>query len=195
MSSILFTSFQTWLPHQPLNSSDALLEKLNDRWQVGCSRPPLSYRMLRQLPVDSDRAMERIETALGEMARQESSVQDTAPRLVVCCGMAENRQTLDLEWQAFQNGHWLQTPLNLPALAQGLQPVGLSWDAGRFVCNSVYYRVLNLLMLDYPTTVGLFVHVPLLPPAPSPWAPEALSILAAFEMVLIRSCSSLKQPC
>ena len=182
MSSILLTSFETWLPHQPFNSSDALLAKLNDRWQSGSCKPPCSYRLLRQLPVDSDRAMERIETTLAEM-----SLEGQTPGLVVCCGMAEKRQTLALEWQAFQEGHCLRTPLNLKILSDGLQPVALSEDAGRFVCNSVYYRVLNLLMLAYPHTVGLFVHVPLLPPAQSAWQPEALGILTAFELVLIRS--------
>lgn len=183
MSTILLTSFNTWLPHQPFNSSDALLGKLNDRWQAGSSSPPLPYRMLRQLPVDSDRAMECIETTL-----QDTHAQDSSPGLIICCGMAEKRQTLDLEWQAVQEGHQLQTRLNLNELAQGLHPVALSWDAGRFVCNSVYYRVLNLLLLKYPAMMGLFVHVPLLPPVDSLWPPEALGILAAFEMVLVRSC-------
>jgi len=191
---MLLTSFETWLPHQPFNSSDTLLEKLNDRWQAGLSNPPCPYRLLRQLPVDSARAMERIETALGEMSVDEMPLEQTVPRLVVCCGMAEKRQTLDLEWQAFQEGHSLQTPLQLNALAEGLEPVALSWDAGRFVCNSVYYRVLNLLMLAYPNTVGLFVHVPLLPPAQSVWDPQALGILTAFELVLVRSYLHLTSP-
>ncbi|MEY2977410.1 MAG: hypothetical protein RLZZ435_1549, partial [Cyanobacteriota bacterium] len=178
MRSLLLTSFDTWLPHHTLNSSDVLLEKLNDRWQGGQSIPPAPYHLLRRLPVDSDRAMEQIE----------QSLQETTPQLIVCCGMAEKRHTLDLEQQAYQEGHTLQTSLDLTKLAQGLHPVALSQDAGRFVCNTVYYRVLNLLLLAFPETAALFVHVPLLPPAQSSWSADELGILAAFELVLSRAC-------
>ncbi|MFZ9738068.1 MAG: peptidase C15 [Prochlorotrichaceae cyanobacterium] len=177
MDSLLLTSFDTWLPHHALNSSDVLLEKLNDRWQGGQAIPPAPYHLLRRLPVDSDRAMEQIEQRLRE----------NPPRLIICCGMAEKRNTLDLERQAYQEGHTLQTRLDLRRLAEGLHPVALSEDAGRFVCNTVYYRVLNLLLLAFPQTAGLFVHVPLLPPAAANWSADQLGILAAFELVLSRS--------
>lgn len=47
--------------------------------------------------------------------------------------------------------------------AEGL-PVALSFSAGTFVCNELYFRVLE----EFPEMPSLFVHVPLLPAQKTP---------------------------
>jgi pyroglutamyl-peptidase len=171
--SLLLTSFDTWLPHHSFNSSDVLLEKILQQGQLS----PAAYHLFRRLPVQTDQAFSKIKTA----------IQIHQPHIVICCGMAESRRALTLEWQAHRDGHLLHTSLNLSALAQGLVPVRLSQDAGNFVCNAVYYQVLNLLLHPvYQPTVALFVHVPPLPPTQALWDAEALSILGSFQAILSR---------
>ncbi|TVQ59560.1 MAG: peptidase C15 [Spirulina sp. DLM2.Bin59] len=145
MSKLLLTSFAPWLPHQRSNASDDLL---------GLLPPDDHYHLLRQLPVD---------TALARRAVLEAMV-EVRPAGVVCCGMAEGRSRLTVEARARQGGdcHW--TDLNLTELVAGLTMTGISEDAGQFVCEGLYYGVLETLpRLDWPC-FGLFVHVPLLTP-------------------------------
>jgi pyroglutamyl-peptidase len=43
------------------------------------------------------------------------------------------------------------------------RPVGISWSAGAFVCNSLYYQVAELLQNENRGAQCLFVHLPYLP--------------------------------
>jgi pyroglutamyl-peptidase len=58
-------------------------------------------------------------------------------------------------------------PLSLRALSQALQrlklPVEVSFTAGAFVCNSIYYQSFLFLKESGRQTPVLFVHVPYLP--------------------------------
>ena len=207
-TTILLTSFQTWLPHQKSNASDDLLLKIqqeNDKVQ----EQALSLAFLRQLPVDvftaSDFAIAKIERL--------------QPDVVICCGMAESRYRLTVEagatpdyfvaqvywficYLVLQNifsvkglsyclsallsrktnveTRFLKTAVDLEELLDGLITTEVSYDAGKFVCEGLYYQVLSYLRDYSPTTSCIFVHVPVL-------TPENLStILTDFRLIIRR---------
>jgi pyroglutamyl-peptidase len=69
-------------------------------------------------------------------------------------------------------------------------PVEISFSAGTFVCNELYFRILN----KFKNLKALFVHVPLLPEQVKPTDPKPS---LAFEVQLdtlreiVRKCQSL----
>jgi pyroglutamyl-peptidase len=148
---ILFTSFDTWMPHQKSNASDDLLVKIAQQdWFAD------SFILLRKLPVDP-------EAAPKEAIAKINQVQ---PDAVICCGMAESRQKLTVESQAFSGENCQKTCVHLPQLIAGLPNTEISHDAGKFVCEALYYAVLNYLQTQAnPPIPCIFVHVPLLHPA------------------------------
>jgi len=141
---ILLTSFKTWLPHQPSNSSDDLLLKLM------LLNPSNNLTFVRQLPVDiaqaSERAIKHIE------AKQ--------PEIVICCGMAESRYQLTIESHATWTNDKINTSVNLNQLVSGLSYTKISHNAGKFVCEGLYYQVLK--QLQFSKTQCIFVHVPVI---------------------------------
>ncbi|MFQ3615665.1 MAG: peptidase C15 [Cyanobacteriota bacterium] len=170
--TILLTSFDTWKPEQPSNSSDDLLEAL-----LQCDFAFLdSLHLLRRLPVDFEQAPKLAIAHIHQLQ----------PDLVVCCGMAETRDRLNLEMQAVKgdsqsdpNGNRiLKTPLDLPRLAADLPHTDLSYDAGQFVCNALYFSLLEQTQaVQRPC---LFVHIPVLTAA------NRLPILQDFCQLLHR---------
>lgn len=92
------------------------------------------------------------------------------PRAIVCCGMAENRALLSWERQARGASKVLRTCLDLEYLIADAPLSEISDDAGQYVCNALYYRVLEVTLRDAIATslcAGLeipcvFVHVPML---------------------------------
>ncbi|MEM9807659.1 MAG: peptidase C15, partial [Cyanobacteria bacterium P01_D01_bin.56] len=77
-----------------------------------------------------------------------------------CCGMAESRDTLTVERWGTYKGQQLETSVNLSTLIDNTVHTRISKDAGDFVCNRLYYRVLK--HLQQQSTAALFVHVPLI---------------------------------
>lgn len=151
---ILLTSFQTWLPHQKSNSSDDLLQKMQ-----GFHCPEGEFIYLRYLPVDTVQASAKVIAAIAEYQ----------PDFVICCGMAESRTNLTLESNAcFQEGgktqQILYTSLPLESLVSVLTQTEMSHDAGKFVCEGLYYKVLEYLHFSACSCSALFVHVPVLTP-------------------------------
>ncbi|MBV5261715.1 peptidase C15 [Synechococcus moorigangaii CMS01] len=142
---ILLTSFQPWLPHHTSNASDDLLQHLET---ASLSFARLVF--LRRLPVETAIASE---TTIQAIALQR-------PDVVVCCGMAEKRDRLTVESQAFAGEQRQQTPLDLIALTAALRFTDVSHDAGKFVCEGLYFQVLQYLQRHQPQTTGLFLHVP-----------------------------------
>ncbi len=147
--SILLTSFATWKPQQRSNSSDdLLLEMLHpDRRSV---LPPIE--VFRQLPVN-------LPIARGIAIAKFEQLQ---PALLLCCGMAESRPRLSVESTAVVQNHKRHTHYNLDVLTAGLSITEISHDAGRFVCNSLYYFMLDYITQHYPERHCLFIHVPVL---------------------------------
>ena len=125
---LLLTSFQPWRAHQHSNSSDDLLLALHQQ-----GRLPASSRWLRNVPVSFELAPIRVI----------SEVYYWRPRVVICCGMAENRAHLSLEQLAVKKSDTLSTDIDLQPLLQRTQLSEVSYDAGRYVCNHLYYHVLQ----------------------------------------------------
>ncbi|UZQ55098.1 peptidase C15 [Trichothermofontia sichuanensis B231] len=129
-NSILLTSFTTWKPEQTSNAADDLLAILVQRGLLSDT-----YHLLRQIPVDFELAP----------AQVIAKIQAVQPKMVVCCGMAEDREQLHIETQAISENGILHTTIDCTALIADLQLTVLSQDAGRFVCNHLYYQVLHYL--------------------------------------------------
>lgn len=164
MHTILLTSFTTWLPHQGSNSSEVLLREIErqDIERQGHQGNRRRY-FLQGLPVNTRQAFRQVWDA----------VQQYRPDGVVCCGMAESRSQLELEWQAKGEGQRRRTGLDLDRLKAGLSPLGLSDDAGDFVCNDLYYGLLKGLATTSDPSLqgcqGLFIHVPPVTIGPEAW--------------------------
>jgi len=165
--TVLITSFATWKNDQLSNSSDELLAAVS---QTYSSLP--SVYLLRQLSVNTPVAKAM---AIAQIIRLQ-------PQVMLCCGMAELREKLSLEVQAVVGNQVLQTSLDLTDLMKDLSHTEISHDAGRFVCNSFYYSMMDYFKtkssikepisgssangsqdVDLPCAC-LFVHVPVLTP-------------------------------
>ncbi|MEC4802986.1 MAG: peptidase C15 [Jaaginema sp. PMC 1080.18] len=149
---LLLTSFQTWLPHQGSNSSDDLLGLMTTQTLSG-----VALTFLRKLPVDV------------ELASQQAIAQIEAlhPHWVVCCGMAESRSQLTIESNACWGDRQLRPSLNLQLLLHSLKNTQISHDAGKFVCEGLYFRVLSYFEAQGLPQSCIFVHVPILTAANS----------------------------
>ena len=147
-TKILLTSFQTWLPHQRSNSSNDILAEIEK-----CSfSADISLLFLKKLPVNIELASQKV---ICEIECQK-------PDVVVCCGMAEKRDTLTIESNAFCHGHCLFTTVDLAQISKNLKITKISNNAGKFVCEGLYYEVLNYIQFSHKDLRCIFVHVPLL---------------------------------
>lgn len=142
---ILITSFTTWKPHQTSNASDDLLGQIS---ADACQ----SIYLLRRLPVDFNLAPGLVLAKFNELR----------PDVLVCCGMAEKRDKLNIESRAVVDEVATTTELDLTSLTRDLPMTEISHDAGRFVCNSLYFEALNHLKAQQRKHHCLFVHVPIL---------------------------------
>ncbi|NER22308.1 MAG: peptidase C15 [Symploca sp. SIO1C2] len=144
---LLLTSFQTWLPHQKSNSSDDLLEKIAQQESF-----PYSLNYLRQLPVDTVQASSRVI----------AKIEHLRPDSILLCGMAEKRTQLTVESCATCGDTQLRTKVDLKQLVTGLAVTEISDEAGKFVCEGLYYQILKHLQGRNFNMNCIFVHVPLL---------------------------------
>lgn len=145
--SILLTSFGIWLSEQQSNSSDDLLLEV-----AKCNFLPYSLTFLHQLPVDVQLASERVIAKIKELQ----------PDYIICCGMAAKRTQLSLEVCASLGESVLQTRVDVEKLVLGAGAIEISHDCGKFVCEGLYYSVLDYLHQSQLTAHCLFVHVPVL---------------------------------
>ena len=196
MQKILITSFDTWLPHQKSNSADDLLKLLLEPslepslepllepfLELMHPIPTLDLEPLRHLPVDINRSTKAVITAITKFS----------PRAIICCGMAENRKNLAIEVQAFPPfpsssslNKPLTTTVDLAQITQGLTTTTLSYDAGKFVCEGLYYEILRYLSKFSPPLPCIFIHVP-------PLTRENQSAIAAeFSLILKNLANSDK---
>lgn len=146
-SKILLTSFQTWMPHQNSNAADDLLDIVQRR---GFNSQDLSF--LRKLAVD-------IPQASGSAI---DNINKIEPDLVICCGMAESREILTIESNATNRGDRLYTSVDVEKLVSNLAITEKSDNAGKFVCEGLYFQVLKHLQKYHPHSKCIFVHVPVL---------------------------------
>lgn len=140
---LLITSFQTWLPHQSSNSSDDLLEIIE---KADLER----YFCLRKLPVNTKLAAEKVIETIAAIE----------PQGVICCGMAESRRQLSVESNATCDRDCCFTRIDLAELIARTNHTEISHNAGKFVCEGLYYRVLKYLETNSLNIPCIFVHVP-----------------------------------
>ncbi|MCC3408712.1 MAG: peptidase C15 [Microcoleus sp. PH2017_10_PVI_O_A] len=146
-NKILLTSFDTWLPHQKSNSSDDLLAKISQIKSL-----PDSLNFLRKLPVDFELAPKLAIAQINQLQ----------PDITICCGMAESRQKLTLESCACCETDILKTAVNLEPLVADLASTEISHEAGKYVCEALYYAVLKHIRDAQLPAKCIFVHVPIL---------------------------------
>ncbi|NEP06116.1 MAG: peptidase C15, partial [Okeania sp. SIO4D6] len=146
-TKVLLTSFDIWEPHHKSNSSDDLLGLISVQKSTNYS---LSF--LRKLPVDSQLATQIVIAKIEEIQ----------PDVIICCGMAQTREILTIESQASCGEVVMKTSINLAELVAGLDVTEISNDAGKFVCEDLYYSVLKYLDMSCYQTKCIFVHVPVL---------------------------------
>ncbi|MBW4565882.1 MAG: peptidase C15 [Mojavia pulchra JT2-VF2] len=144
---ILLTSFDTWLSDQQSNSSDDLLLEVA---KLNLLAHNLTF--LRQLPVDVQLASECVIKKINEFQ----------PDCIICCGMAAKRMQLSVEVCAGCAESVLHTEVDLEQLISGATAIEISHDCGKFVCEGLYYSVLDYLRQRQLTTRCIFVHVPVL---------------------------------
>lgn len=168
--TILLTSFQTWLPHQKSNSSDDLLIEI-DRETFS-----VALAFLRHLPVDIPQATREAIAKIEELQ----------PDGIICCGMAESRTNLMVESCATCGDALIKTWVDLDNLVAGSVGTTISDDAGKFVCEGLYYEVLKYLQERNSNTPCLFVHVPILTPDNLP------DIVTDFRLIIEKIASFAK---
>ncbi len=144
---ILLTSFDTWLKDQQSNSSDDLLLEVSKLELL-----PHHLTFLRQLPVD-------VQLASTQVMEKIKAIQ---PDYIICCGMAASRTQLSVEAVASCGESILQTEVDLEKLVAAAAKIQISHDCGKFVCEGLYYSVLEYLSRNQLTTRCIFVHVPVL---------------------------------
>ncbi len=175
---ILLTSFATWLSHHKSNSSDDLLTEIakfndidgnfNPKSKIQNPKLPVSLILLRQLPVDVQLASDRVIAKIAEIN----------PDAIICCGMAESRTNLTVESTATCGDVELKSTINLEELLMGLSLTQISHDAGKFVCEGLYYSVLQYLSDRQLQIPCIFVHIPLLN------ANNLTNIIADFNLII-----------
>ncbi len=144
---ILLTSFDIWLPHQQSNSSDDLLIEVGKLNSV-----VYDLTFLRHLPVDVQLASSQVK----------AKIEVVQPNYIILCGMAESRKQLSVEKIASKAENILQTTVDLEQLVKQTTTIEISHDCGKFVCEGLYYSVLDYLRQQQLTIGCIFVHVPVL---------------------------------
>lgn len=164
---ILLTSFTTWLPHHKSNASDDLLEIIS---QIS-SDDQLIF--LRKLPVDFQLAPQLVIAKINQVN----------PDAIICCGMAESRDKLTVESRAFKGLEMIKTNVDLKQLVSNLKATEISDNAGRFVCERLYYETLKYISERLLKTKCIFVHIP-------PLTPQNSALITSEFLAIIRRLKS-----
>lgn len=159
---MLLTTFAPWRAHQRSNAADDLVAHLQ-----GAGGIPAGTTVMRHIPVSFDLAPIRVLAKVVELR----------PAVVVCCGMAEGRSQLHLERYGRQQDHVLASGLPLESLVADTHLSGISEDAGTYVCNHLYFRLLGAIDRHRWLIQALFVHIPPLTPATQPLLAADLALM------------------
>lgn len=199
---ILLTSFQTWLPAQISNSSDDLVEIILEQFEQfeSCG---ISLIGLRQLPVKVNQAAGLAIAKITELkpdaiiccgmaeSRSKLTIESGATSAYLSSskhlslpylsrGEMFNFPPVEYFYPQSLNTtttHLIKTSVDLEKLIMGLTATEISHDAGKFVCEGLYYQILNYLQEQKLNSSCIFVHVPVLTAANLP------SIRADFQMI------------
>jgi pyroglutamyl-peptidase len=159
----LFTSFDIWKQRHTSNSSDDLLGGM-----IESKLLPERSHFLRKLPVDFQLAPKAVIAKINELK----------PQLIICCGMAEKRKLLAIESNGKSETEIMQTTIDVHRLVTGLIVTRVSHNAGKFVCNALYYSVLKHIQTQQLNSQCVFIHVPRLD------AGNRLDILKDFSTIV-----------
>jgi pyroglutamyl-peptidase len=129
---------------------------------------PHHLTFLRQLPVD-------VQLASTQVMEKIKAIQ---PDYIICCGMAASHTHLSVEAIASCKEMVLQTEVDLEKLVAGAVAIQISHDCGKFVCEGLYYSVLDYLSQNKLTARCIFVHVPVLNQE------NLMGILADFVLII-----------
>ncbi|PSB25477.1 peptidase C15 [Stenomitos frigidus] len=147
---ILLTSFDIWEAHHRSNASDDLIAAMSQPQRFAEWREKVT--VLRKLPVDFQAAPQQVIAQIDAWQ----------PEIIVCCGMAESRTKLTVESNGKHQSKILQTSIDVDRLVEDLTVTQVSDDAGDFVCNHLYYSVLQYIQTYRLSCQCLFIHVPVL---------------------------------
>jgi len=125
--------------------------------------PSHDLNFLHRLPVDVQLASSPVIAKINELQ----------PDYIICCGMAAIRSQLSVEVLASSTSilpqesinspeNMLRTTVDLEKLLVGTAAVEISYDCGKFVCEGLYYSVLDYLHRSKLPIKCIFVHVPIL---------------------------------
>lgn len=92
--------------------------------------------------------------------------------------MAASRKKLSVEVGASCGESFLQTKIDLEKLLVGATATDISDDCGKFVCEGLYYSVLDYLGQKKLSSHCVFVHVPVLN------QDNLMAILADFVLII-----------
>lgn len=147
MKSILFTTFSTWEKEQLQNSSDLFIPQFFSF--AGTLFDRVDY--CRHLPVKINNAKKIVYEQLEK----------NVPDLIVLSGMAESREFVFAEKLARKKDKVCESTLQLNEAIEGTD-IRISDNAGQFVCENLYYNVLNYCKKNKLKSKCVFIHVPLL---------------------------------
>jgi pyroglutamyl-peptidase len=159
---MLLTTFAPWRAHQTSNAADDLVAHLQKDRHI-----PAGTTVMRHIPVSFELAPIRVLAKVVELR----------PPVVVCCGMAEGRSHIHLERYGKGDDRSMATRLPLEALVADTHLSGISDDAGTYVCNHLYYRLLGAIAHHHWPIQALFVHIPPLTPATQPLLASDLALV------------------
>ena len=152
-----------------------------------------SWEAVRRLPehvANIDVVVERVPVVFGEAARiVEGLIEQEQPDAVLCTGVAAGRAQVTPEYVAINHRHariadnegfqphdepvvvggpdayFATTPVYAMVEAcveQGI-PAAVSYSAGTYCCNDLFYSVRHLAQQQYPGMLVDFIHVPQCP--------------------------------
>jgi pyroglutamyl-peptidase len=175
---MLLTTFAPWRAHQTSNAADDLVAYLHHGQLL-----PARTTVLRHVPVSFELAPIRVMAKVVELQ----------PTVVVCCGMAEGRTHLNLERYGKGDDRAVATSLPLANLIADTHLTAISDCAGTYVCNHLYYRVLEAIAQYHWPTQALFVHIPPLLPATQPLLAHDLALILQ-RLAALPQCSGQPDP-
>ena len=187
-------------------------ESINPAWEA--------VRLLPEMIGGAEILRFELPTVFGEAGARLGALMEThRPDRVLCVGQAGGRAAITVE-QVALNLRRASIPDNagcqpieepvlpggpdgylaawdVPGAAEAIReagiPAAVSYSAGTFVCNDLFYTLLHLIRRAYPAVRGGFVHVPYLPeqaarrpsPTPSMSLPDIVTGLEAAARFLV----------
>ena len=152
-----------------------------------------AYEAVKALPGEIEGAQiikREVPTVYGKAARiLKQEMEKIHPDIVICVGQAGGRAGISIEKVAInyrdariQDNEGNQ-PQDCPILAEGTDayfatlpvkkivaelqkagiPAQISYSAGTFVCNDIFYSLMHMAANEYPGIKAGFIHVPFIP--------------------------------